>query len=164
MSSTGLFVLDGVIRKAGTNDILIRQGKVLYLAVAAGMRVGILGGTDKEHDDWFLRSQYLIKHPDLFEERRSDGPTIEQRRLAQITRARARGSSVEFVVEPNPAVAAYLMDKGVPVLLFMPPRYMHPDFRPDASRESSPWDTLVSTVDYQEALRVNDSRTEMDPE
>jgi len=163
MSPTGVFVLDGVIRKPNTETI-IRQGISLFRAVSPGIRTAILGTTDKERDEWFLKANNLIPDPDIYPLRVTEGATLAERRLAQIARVRAIGANVEFVVEPDPEIAAHLMDQGVPVLLFLSPQYSHPDFRPDAEREAKPWDQLRATVDYQTALRVGDNRLSEEPE
>jgi hypothetical protein len=82
-SPTYVMVVDGVLRKPGT-EAVIDQGRALYWALADTGRLALLCGTDKERVDWFLRTNGFNKHVALIEEDLTSAATPEERRVQQI--------------------------------------------------------------------------------
>lgn len=160
MSQTYVIVLDGVLSH-GRTGALNTQGMHLYASLASTGRLAILCGQDYEKADYFLKSNGLKQHAYLIPEDPMDAPDDAGRRMGQIGKLRAQSCNVEFVVEPNPAVAARLFDSGIPTLLYLHPLYSNPAFRPDYENKAKPWDDLVNHVDYQTDLRAN--TPEFDP-
>lgn len=163
MSGTVVLVLDGVLRREGTNAVNL-QGLRLYHALASTGRLAILCGEDVEMAEWFLRSNGLSEHAYLIGEDKRYASSVSGRREYQLSQLRAQGAHVEFVVEPNPDVAAYLFSIGVPVLVYLHPQYSQPSFRPDYGRTATPWDSLQAEIDYQIAMRVKDTRSVVNDE
>lgn len=160
MSSTFVMTLDGVLR-TGT-DAVNTQGRALYEALASTGRLAILGGPNFERDEWFLASNNLTKHAYHIDEPVDSAPTVAGRRLGQITSLRSQGCYIQFVVEPDPEVAAALFARGIPVLFYLHPQYSTPSFRPDYESVAKPWENLVKQVDYQMAMRAQAALNERD--
>lgn len=152
-SSTYVIVLDDVLRKPSTNGV-IRQGSALYESLSNTGRLAILCGEDEDKADWFLRTNGFVRHAYLLAEDPTSAPTPEGRRMAQIGDLRSRSAQIEFVVEPNPAIAAEIFKNGIPVLAYLHPQYSQPAFRPDYKSTAKPWDDLVSQVDYQIEMKA----------
>lgn len=155
-SPTFVLVLDDVLRKPGT-EAVIKQGSVLYEALSNTGRLAILCGEDEARADWFLRTNGFVKHAYLIPEDPTSSPTPEGRRMAQIGDLRSRSAHVEFVVEPDPRIAAEIFQNGIPVMAYLHPKYTQPAFRPDYKSAAVPWDDLVSQVDYQIEMKAKNA-------
>lgn len=145
---TFVIVLDGVLRKPANNAV-IEQGSNLYAALAETGRLAILCGEDREKADWFLRTNGFTKHVYLIPEDHTASPTISGRRMAQIRQLRGTQAHIQFVVEPDPRIAADLFKESVPVMAYLHPVYTQPAFRPDYKSTATPWDDLIREVEYQ---------------
>lgn len=159
MSATFVMTLDGVLR---TGQSVHNQGRSLYTALSSTGRLAVLGGTDETFDEWFLASNGLMKHAYLVPETKDSASTIAGRRMAQVAYLRSQGCFIEFVVEPDPDVAAFLLSGGVPVLVYLHPQFANPSFRPDYENVAKPWNNLVKQVDYQMAMRAQAALIERD--
>jgi hypothetical protein len=154
MSGQVGIVLDGVMRKhdqVGLNP----GGMMLYRALEDYTRVAILATGDPDRLEHFLKVNKIYDHALLDVTVDSDAPTPAGRRLAQVQRLR-RSGYVEFVVEPDPAIAAALVAAGVPTLLFAHPQFAIPTWRPDFDGTVRPWDDLVTELDRQQELRADE--------
>lgn len=160
---TVAMVLDGVIRRDRTSGQMIRQGLRVYHSLAATGNLVIFCGADVDRADWFLRANGLSQHGMLIPEDIAASPTPEGRRMSQVRRLRATGATLDFVVEPDPDIAAELFREGIPVMAYLHPSYSLPSFRPDYRGESTPWKTLTEEVDYQLEMRANHSYIDSDP-
>lgn len=159
MSSTFVMTLDGVLR---TGQSVHNQGRALYTALSSTGRLAVLGGPDETTDEWFLASNGMTQHAYLIAETKDSATTIAGRRMAQVAYLRSQGCSIEFVVEPDPDVAAYLLAHAVPVLVYLHPQFSTPSFRPDYENVAKPWNNLVKQVDYQMAMRAQAALNERD--
>lgn len=159
MKSTAAIVVDGVLRKhvGGTP---ISAGIALYHALCSAFNVVLIidgGMGDSQELEHFLDTEQLVTHgmvaygirPGL-----DPGPT----RVLQAGRLRQAGYALEFIVEPDPAVARDLFREGINVLHFMHARYARPDWRPDYQSSQPTWDTLVAEEAKAAKLRAEDSR------
>ena len=149
---TYAITLHGVLQQP--NGAPNPQGMALYRALSTVGRLAILGGLDRAKDEWFLATQGLDDHVDFLPESIEKGPTELARRLAQIGALRAKGTHIEMAVEPDPEVVAAIHEQGVPTLMYLHPRFTQPAFRPDYKSVAKPWNTLVESVQYQEALKA----------
>lgn len=159
MSSAFVMTLDGVLR---TGQSVNNQGRSLYTALASTGRLAILGGPDETSDEWFLASNGLNQHAYLIPEAKDSASTVAGRRMAQIVALRSQGCFIEFVVEPDPNVAAFLFARSVMVLVYLHPQFSLPSFRPDYENVAKPWNNLVRQVDYQMAMRAQAALNERD--
>jgi len=153
MSATFVMTLDSVLRNPGSEG-LNQQGLALYRALSSTGRLAVLCGPDETRDEWFLASNGLTKHAYLVPEETDSAYTSAARRMNQIIYLRSQGCIIEFVIEPDPAVAVHLFTHGVPVMVYLHPQYSTPSFRPDYESVAKPWDNLVKQVDYQMAMRA----------
>lgn len=149
---TYVITLHGVLQQP--NGAPNPQGIALYGAFVDIGRVAVLGGLNREKDEWFLGTHNLTDHVDYVPELVEKSPTELGRRLAQIGTLRGKGTRVEIVVEPDPEVITALHEQGVPTLMYLHPAFSQPAFRPDYESVARPWATLVETVQYQEALKA----------
>lgn len=149
---TYVLTLHGVLQQP--NGAPNPQGLSLYRALASVGRLVVLGGLDRAKDEWFLATHDLRDHVNFVPESIEKHPTELGRRRAQIGTLRAQGSHIELVVEPDPEIVAALHEDGLPTLLYLHPRFTQPAFRPDYKSEATPWNQLVQTVNYQEALKA----------
>lgn len=149
---TYVLTLHGLLQQS--NGAPNPQGLALYRAFTSIGRVAVLGGLNRERDEWFLATHGLTEHPEFLPELIEKHPTELGRRRAQIGALRAKGTVIDLAVEPDPEIVAALHEDGVPCLLYLHPRFSQPAFRPDYESVAKPWATLVETVQYQERLKA----------
>jgi hypothetical protein len=149
---TYVLTLHGVLQQP--NGAPNPQGILLYRALSAVDRLIVLGGLDRERDEWFLATHDLRDHVNFVAESITKGPTELMRRQAQIGALRAQGIHIDLAIEPDPEIIAALHDDGIPTLLYLHPKFTHPAFRPDYESVAKPWDALVASVHYQERLKA----------
>jgi hypothetical protein len=147
-------VLDGVMRK-NDQESLNGPGMLLYRALEGYTRVSILAAGDPARVEHFLKINRISEFSQVEYTRESDGISRVARRLAQINRLRRVGH-VDFVIEPDPEIAAELVAHGIPALLFAHPQFAIPTWRPDFTGGSRPWDNLVGELDRQLELRAEE--------
>lgn len=157
--STFVMVLDGVLRKTKDESINV-QGLHLYNALVSQGRLSIFCGENEERAAWFLNSNGLNKHASLIAEKPESAPTKVGRRMQQIIDLRAQQAHIEFVIEPDPEIAAEIFRQGIPVMTYLHPQYTHPSFRPDYRSVAKPWENLTSEVDYQIKMKAEESAKE----
>lgn len=156
------FVLDGVLRRLSDMNALNNNGLTLFEGLKPWGRVTfLLDGypSDRDLAEHFLKLNRITGHVGLDVSVPSDGIDTVARRLAQINRLRRNGS-INFVVEPDPQVAAALLAAGVPTLLYLHPQYTVPSWRPDHNGSLRRWDDLVSETDRQVTLRADEDLRE----
>ena len=126
----------------------------LYHALCASTRVVVcLDGPRHEAEQW-LRNHGLTAHADVIDTSMAfAGTDLRERQLAV---ERARGG-VDMLVEADPERAASALQKGITTMLFLPPNYIRPEFRPDLTRKIKPWATIAAELDAQKEI-VRDNR------
>ena len=149
---TYVITLHGILQQP--NGAPNPQGLALYQALSSVGRLAVLGGLDRAKDEWFLATQGLDEHADFLPESIEKGATELDRRLGQIGTLRAKGTYIALALEPDPEVVAAIHAQGVPTLLYLHPQFSQPAFRPDHKSVAKPWNTLVESVQYQEALKA----------
>jgi hypothetical protein len=149
--------LDGVLRST-TNGGSLRTGLMLYRALEQQASLAVIADWDTEEAaTYWLTQNGLTKHSYLVLFRASDPEDPGERRVAQITRLK-ESSSVDLLIDPDPAVAQAVMASGTPVLLSLHPIYARPEFRPDFKSVAKPWDTMTQDIDRQMEMRLADAR------
>lgn len=152
------FVLDGVLRRLSDMNAMNNNGLVLFEGLKPFGRITfLLDGhpRDRELAEHFLKINRITGHIGLDVAVESDGVGVVERRLAQINRLR-RSGPINFVIEPDPKVAAALLAAGLPALLYLHPQFTVPSWRPDYNGALRPWDDLVTETDRQESLRADE--------
>lgn len=153
-SSTFVMVLDHVLRRPATQAVNV-QGMQLYNALTGIGRLAILCGEDEERASYFLKTNGFNQHAYLIPEKPDSADTPAGRRLAQITELRAMQAHIEFVIEPDPALAVEIFRQGIPVLPYLHPQYTQPSFRPDYSSTATPWENLTKELEFQLSLKAS---------
>lgn len=152
------FALDGVLRKLTDPSAVNTNGLTLYHSLLGHGRIVILGdGFPRDHEeiDHFLKLQRVTGFVGIDVSVPSDGIDSVDRRLAQVARMRRNGS-ISFMVEPDPRIAARLLQAGLPTLLYLHPQYTVPSWRPDYEGRLRRWDDLVTETDRQVSLRADE--------
>jgi hypothetical protein len=85
--------------------------------------------------------------------------TAREDRVMQLRKIRQEwGYAVDYVIEPDPAIANDLAADGQTVLLFLSPAYAQPEWRPDYKAEITPWDAVKERVTADWIARAADKR------
>lgn len=152
------FVLDGVLRRLNDQSAISNNGLILFSGLKPWGRVTFLvDGQPSDIDmvEHFLKVHRITGHVGIDIAARSDGVDTVDRRLAQITRLRRTGP-INFVIEPDPKIAATLLANGIPTLLYLHPQFTVPSWRPDYNGRLRRWDDLVSETERQVELRADE--------
>lgn len=140
---TILIALDGVLRSDANTPI--REGRMLYDALSADLRVVIMANEEKERAEHWL-VQYGVKGyaglltPSVL---LTDEDPIRPRQIAV---ARSLGR-VDLVVDADPDTVKHCLDIEVPALLFAHPKTSRPEWRPDGQRRT--WGEITATLERQ---------------
>lgn len=165
MTYTAAMAITGVLRNP-VGGRPIPEGIAMYRALAEQFNLCLMADPDTNPEDWanFVLTEQLYSHtgplmyPDF-------GPATDaENRLIQVTGLRHTGYAVAFVIEPDPATCALLLQKGYNTVLFTHAQYAHPDWRPDTKRKPRSWDELQQQVADNAAIRARDQRMEMEHE
>ena len=150
-------VVEGILKTP--NDLApIIPGLLLYRSLVKTHRVSlIIDSAAKEKVQYWLMVNGFTDHTTEIYWDIDDPVEVTKRRLAQVSRLRTSGS-LSLVVESDMEVAKVLLQSGVPTFLLLHPQYIHPDFRPDAKTEITPWDELLAEQKRQREARATDSR------
>lgn len=165
--ASALITIEGVLAASRTpEEPVVRSqpisaGKALYEALSSVWRlVVITAETDGEGVLHFLAQEGLTRHALVatlspYEKDKS----LEAATLRHLEQQRSLGA-VGLLVTPSPQAAAETMKKGCPTLLFVPPIYARPEWRPDHHKVPKQWDAIEAEVTRQRALRAADRRNE----
>ncbi len=141
--------LDGVLRKPLDVEAQDFGASLLFASLVDHFRVIILGTGDEARDEHFLAVNGMRKYVKIEGVHAGDGESTQERQRAQVTRLRAEGNTFEFVVIPDPGLAAQLYADGVPVLLYVHPQFSGKVVRPDHVMGIRPWSELAAEVEFQ---------------
>lgn len=130
-------------------------GLVLYKALCRERPVIlVVDGLDADIATTWMSTHLLATHsmtlpnPDLTSPEEGRSAVIEV----------LRKHRVAFSIETDPNLAARMLHNGIPTLLLSNPFYDRPEFRPDAEKNVTPWESIVAELDSQRALLAKDSR------
>lgn len=161
--STAIMPLEGVLRKPKTPGWTpIAEGFKLYESLCYNYSVCLLvDAEEREQVDRWLVVNGLQGHS-IVEELATVEVTIYGEGDAKVRKIRDMkfsGFNVDLVVEPDPAVAATLINGGFCVITFTHPVYSLPEWRPDApKRGPRNWDDLQQQIAEQAFLKATDMR------
>lgn len=157
MTATVAIVVDGVL-KNNNSDSVLAGGALLYHGLAEVMKIALITDEDKERTQRWLAINGFREHVLLLSPDADDVLVGGTRRAHQIVLLKLAGSDVDMLVEPDPTIAAAVLQAGTPVMLFAHPKYSRPEFRPGGKNLPTPWSTLVAEIEAQETLRAGDTR------
>lgn len=159
MSISVAITAEGVLRQI-IGGAPISEGRRLYQALSSIYRIIVL--TDDPYGDelagWLNVEAFgpsplwVIPRLETYGE---DGPSVRRQQLAQ---AQQRGAVISAVIDPDPAICAYLLTQGFLTLCALHPAYAQPEWRPDHDSAIKPWDEIEAAVDRQRELRSKDRR------
>lgn len=150
-------VVDGILR-APNDSAVIMSGALLYHSLVKSHRVTlIVDSMAKEKVQYWLRVNGFFDHAGEVYYEVGDPENVVDRRKLQLQKIRQHGG-LAFVVESDTEATEMFHDIGVPVLLYVHPKYMKPEHRPGFSQEVAPWNSLVSTVRKEREMRAMDVR------
>lgn len=150
-------VVEGVLRMPNDSAPII-PGLMLYRSLAKTHRVSlIIDNASKEKVQYWLLMNGFTEHTNEIYWEVDDPTDAIERRVAQVGRLR-KGGPLSLVIESDMDVAAELLHIGVPSFLFLHPQYIHPDFRPGAKTEITPWNELYAEQVRQREARATDTR------
>jgi hypothetical protein len=150
--SVVIFV-DGVMRRERDQSIIM-EGVALYKSLNETNRV-ILVCDDAERTDVWLKTNNLAKKLDDITA--VIKTPLERPRLLTIETIRSKGK-IDYVVTEDTELATQLLEAGIPVLVFLNPRYTRPEFRPDGREGRKSWDAINEELDRQQGLYDDDAR------
>lgn len=147
--------VDGIMRRERDQSIIM-EGVALYKSLNETNRV-ILICEDAERTDIWLKTNNLAKKLDDIVGI-VDTP-LDRPKLLTVETIRSKGK-IDYVVTEDTELARQLIEVGVPVLVFLNPRYTRPEFRPDGREGKKSWVDINEELDRQQGLYDDDARLE----
>lgn len=151
---TAAIALEGVLRKPLDVEAQDFAATSLFNSLSQGFRLVVLGTSNPTADEHFLRVNGLRHHVLIEPVRAVDGKGVAHQIRRQVARLRRQGFLFDFVVVPDPEAAKGLYIDGVPVLLYLHPKYSAKDQRPDFEPGLTPWNDIVAEVEFQREARA----------
>ena len=151
---TVLMFLDGVLRKE--NQSPIYEAVSLYQSLNQTHRVLILCHKRGEAERW-LKQNNIVSIVDDLVDYIDPASTPDDESIRQVEHCRAKGK-IDFVVTSDLDLTKQLMENGITTLLFVHPKYMRPEFRPDKPYGIRAWDSITEEIDRQQELYAEDPR------
>jgi hypothetical protein len=148
-----IFFLDGVLRKPKEKSPIL-DGVRLYKSLHEDVRTLIMVDDKEEAERWMRQNNMAKKIDDLIS---ASQPGTEHEGYRKVQYVRSQGP-VEFVVTDDVDLAKLLLETGVTVYLFLSPKYMRPEFRPDGRTGSRSWADIEAELDRQQELFAEDPR------
>ena len=148
-----LIFLDGVLRRPSDKSP-IQEGTALYKAMVAKSRVVVLAEDKVEAARWFKTNGMAQKVDDI-EDFSAKGELDPKFR--QVDHCRSNGK-ILYVVTDDVDLSLKLLAEGIHTYLFLSPKYMRPEFRPDGRQGRKSWDDLIEELDRQQELYSEDPR------
>lgn len=149
--ATALMVVNGVLRDDQKRPI--PEGIALFHALSQGYRV-VLAVEDKIVDAHWLMMEGLTGYQELLDENVPGALRGQEETLSQVEFLLGRGQQVGIVVLANPQSAAFVVERGVTVSLFVHPRFTRPEYRPDWNGGMRRWDDIVAEIEIQKRLEI----------
>lgn len=149
--ATALMVVNGVLRDDQKRPI--PEGIALFHALSQGYRVA-LAVEDKIVDAHWLMMEGLTVYQELIDENVPGALRGQEETLSQVEYLLGRGQQVSLVVLANPQSAAFVVERGVTVSLFVHPRFTRPEYRPDWNGGMRRWDDIVTEIETQKRLEI----------
>jgi hypothetical protein len=144
---------NGIIRR-DRDQSMITEGTHLYRSLNETNRVLLLTDNRERTDIWLKTNNLSKKIDDIIE---VSDPTAPNAVFREIESIRSKGK-IEFVVTDDPDLAKSLLEVGIPVLVFLNPKYTRPEFRPDTRTGVRKWEEITTELDRQQGLFTEDPR------
>lgn len=148
-----IVTFNGIIRR-DRDQSMITEGTHLYRSLNETNRVLLLTDNRERTDIWLKTNNLSKKIDDIIE---VSDPTAPNAVFREIEAIRSKGK-IEFVVTEDPELAKDLIEVGIPVLVFLNPKYTRPEFRPDGRPGVKSWDKITAELDRQQGLYTEDPR------
>jgi hypothetical protein len=145
--------VDGILRRERDQSIIM-EGVALYKSLNETNRV-ILVCKDAERTAIWLKTNNLAKKLDDIVAV-VDTP-LDRPKLLTVETIRSKGK-IDYVVTEDTELARQLIEVGIPVLVFLNPRYTRPEFRPDGREGKKSWEVITEELDRQQGLYSEDPR------
>lgn len=140
---------------------VIPEGKTLFMALKEPFRI-ILSTLemDAEVVDRWLLLQGIRKtdYSGILLNKWIAEPALEVR-TRHVMLTRSQNSGLAYVVDSDPRVAKFCLERGVTPLLCPHPTYARSSFLPDSKSGGMSWDEIVETQTRQKLARMGDQRT-----
>lgn len=160
MATYVAFAVEGVLARAGESPAArqpIPEGLRLFEALRKLYKIVLLtSGEDNVIEDW-LRRQGIRGHTALAGPPRAETyDKFATLRADQLMDLRSHGYALELFIDANPAAVARALELGITGLVFASPKYLRPEFRPDAQTRVRAWDEIEAEIGRQNALRTGE--------
>ena len=150
---TVLVFLDGVLRRRGEDKSPIVEGTAIFKAMSMFTRVVVIADDAQDADRWFKSNGLSQKVDDIIDYK---PPVLENVPYKQVQHVRSKGR-VDIVITDDIELSKELLESGVASYLFLHPKYIRPEFRPDGRGRKS-WDEVTEELDKQQGLFTEDPR------
>lgn len=159
MSTIIIFAFEGVLQSDGGRPV--EAGCRLYRTLRNSLlhQIGILAPAPEDTARRFFDTQHMAAPAfiNTFDAEDISVP-YEWAHTCSVLR-RAYPYDIDYIIVPDPAVAAELYREGFRTLLWTDPRYSRPEWRPDAPPPGvSSWTELAATLDAEGELIAADDR------
>lgn len=148
-----LIYLEGVLKDDENKPIY--PGISLYKSLKERTSVVIACEDEKKADRWLKENRF--KNIDsLIDRSISTASDFPEWRQFEVARVKHR---LDLVVTPNPELAKLLLVAGMPSTLFLHPKYLKEEFRPDNLKKGmKSWEEIVSELERQQDSFAEDKR------
>ena len=126
----------------------------MYKSLTERIRTVIIADDKEEAERWFKQNGMSKKLDDIVDYKPTGELNVNLRRVEYCRNI----GNVEFVVTADVDLAKELLQAGVTTYLFMQPKYMRPEFRPDGRQGRKSWDNITEELDRQQELYSEDPR------
>jgi hypothetical protein len=158
VKSTVVIQVEGILRKPVGGQVL-DSGRRLYHGLAGTYNlVLVTEDTNREQSKTWMALEGFDKHAHV--EYCAVGFSPAYWHVVVMALKLSYGYIVEYVVQPDPVTAEFLIRRGYSTLLVTNAAYALPEWRPDAPTGVKPWEELVAEIHGQRALRAADKRME----
>lgn len=139
--------IDGILRKTVGGQI-IEPGRRLFDAMKDRYNVVLLSDEEERGpvEQWLLENHVSGHGKLVLRTRATMGATAADARSHQATSLRGQHYALDLIYEPNPEVAARLVDDGFNVALVVNSAFSEPSWRPDHTGQLTPWEELANRV------------------
>jgi hypothetical protein len=107
----------------------------------------------KERAEIWLRENNILKNDDLISS--EDLNIKDPYRLVDYCRSQG---PVDVVITADVELSKQLLEHGLPTILFLDPKYVRPEFRPDDPRGRKSWVDLQDELERQDEMYREDPR------
>jgi len=145
--------MDGVIRKERDLSIIL-DGSALYKSLNENYRVILITDDKDKSEVWLKMNNLSQKTDDIIQI--MDTP-LGDNKFRTVDMLRSKGK-IDFVITDDLDLSKQLLEVGILTLIFLHPRYVRPEFRPDGRTGAKSWSSITDELDKQQGLYVDDKR------